>query len=97
LNSKSLEWAQRNSAIVPQVIYEGETIVGFVMYEHRGNRVFSVHRLMVDEKSQRRGIGRRAMELVIEEIHRLEGVTIYSSTRPENDAAQKLLARLGFE
>jgi ribosomal protein S18 acetylase RimI-like enzyme len=37
------------------------------------------------------------MELVIEDIRQLGGVTIYSSTRPENDAAQKLLARLGFE
>jgi diamine N-acetyltransferase len=52
---------------------------------------------MVDEQWQRRGIGRRAMELVIEEIRQLGGETIYSSTRPENDAAQYLLAKLGFE
>jgi diamine N-acetyltransferase len=96
-NSKSLEWARRNPAMVPQVICEGETVVGFLMYEPRGNRVFSVHRLMVDAQWQRRGIARRAMELVIEEIRRLDGVTIYSSTRPENEAAQCLLVDLGFE
>ena len=82
---------------MPQVIYDGETVVGFLMYEPRGNRVFSVHRLMVDAQWQGRGIGRRAMELVIEEIRRLGGTTIYSSTRPENEAAQYLLAELGFE
>jgi len=96
-NSRSLDWARRNPAIVPQVIYEGETVVGFLMYEPRGNGVFSVHRLMIDAQWQRRGIGRRAMELVIEEIRRLGGATIYSSTRPENEAAQYLLAEFGFE
>jgi diamine N-acetyltransferase len=96
-NSRSLEWVQRNPAIVPQVIYEGETVVGFLIYEPRGNRVFSVHRLMVDAQWQGRGIGRRAMELVIEEIRRLGGATIYSSTRPENKVAQYLLMELGFE
>ncbi len=96
-NSKSLEQARKNPAIVPQVICEGETVVGFLMYEPRGNRVFSVHRLMVDAQWQRRGIGRRAMELVIKEIHRLGAATIYSSTRPENEAAQNLLVKLGFE
>jgi diamine N-acetyltransferase len=96
-NSKSLEQARRNPAIVPQAIYEGETVVGFLMYEPRGNRVFSVHRLMVGAQWQRRGIGRRAMELAIEEIRRLGGATIYTSTRPENEAAKCLLAELGFE
>jgi diamine N-acetyltransferase len=96
-NSKSLEWARENPAIVPQVIYEGETVVGFLMYEPRGNRVFSVHRLMVDALWQGRGIGRRAMELVIKDIHRLGGATIYTSTRPGNEAAQCLLAELGFQ
>jgi diamine N-acetyltransferase len=96
-NSKSIKWARRNPGIVPRVIYEGKTVVGFLMYEPRGNRVFSVHRLMVDAQWQRRGVGRRAMELVIEEIRRLGGATIYSSTRPENEAAQCLLAELGFE
>ena len=37
------------------------------------------------------------MELVIEDIRRLGGETIYSSTRPDNKAAQHLLAQLGFE
>ena len=96
-NSKSLEWARRNPANVPQAICEGETVVGFVMYEPRGNRVFSVHRLMVDARWQGRGIGRRAMELVIEEIGRLGGATIYTSTRPENDVVRHLFVKLGFE
>ena len=96
-NGRSLEWARKNPAIIPLVIYDGDRIVGFLMYEARGNKVFSVHRLMVDAQWQRRGVGRRAMELVIEEIRHLGGLTIYSSTRPENKAAQNLLVELGFE
>ncbi len=96
-NSKSLEWARKNPANVPRAICEDETVVGFVMYEPRGDEVFSVHRLMVDRQWQGRGIGRRAMELVIEEIHRLGGITIYSSTRPENEIMRHLFVKLGFE
>ena len=96
-NSRSLEWARENPAIVPRAIYDGETVVGFLMYEPRGNGVFSLHRLMVDAQWQRRGIGRRAVELAIEEIRRLGGVTVYTSIRPENEATRCLLAELGFE
>ena len=95
-NSKSLEWARRNPAIVPKAIYDGKTIVGFLMYEPRGNNVFSVHRLMIDAERQRRGIGRSAMELIIADIRRQGGVTIYTSTRPDNKAAQCLLQELEF-
>jgi diamine N-acetyltransferase len=77
-------------------IYAGDTLAGFLLYEPRGNRVFSVHRLMVDIGFQRKGIGRRAMALVVERIRREGGRTIYLSHRPENEAARRLFAGLGF-
>ena len=95
-NSKSLEWAKSNAACVPLAIYADDVMVGFVMYELRGDGVFSIHRCMIDAEYQRRGFGRRAMELTIEQIQHLAGITIYLSFRPENNAARKLYEGLDF-
>jgi diamine N-acetyltransferase len=71
-------------------------MVGFLMYEPRGNEVVSLHRFMIDAKFQGQGMGRQAMELALEEIF-LEGMkTIYLSFRPENVAARNLYESLGF-
>lgn len=67
-NAKSLEWVDRNPKCVPVGIYVDDEMVGFAMYEPRGNDVFSVHRFMVDQRHQRKGIGLQAMWLVMEQI-----------------------------
>jgi diamine N-acetyltransferase len=95
-NTKSLEWAKDNPNCVPLAVYADDVMIGFVMYEPRGNGVFSIHRCMIDAKYQRQGFGRRAMELTIEQIRELGGITIYLSFRPENNAARSLYEGLGF-
>ena len=95
-NSASLEWARSSPTCVPLGIHLGDTLVGFAMYEPRGNGVYSVHRFMIDADYQRRGIGRAAMQLVMREIQGQGGVTIYLSMRPENVAARQLFTGLGF-
>jgi len=95
-NAKSLEWAKTNPNCVPLAVYADDVMVGFVMYEPRGNGIFSIHRCMIDAKNQRQGFGRRAMELTIERIRQLGGITIYLSFRPENNAARRLYESLGF-
>ena len=95
-NTKSLEWAKTNANCVPLAVYADDVMIGFVMYEPRGNGIFSIHRCMIDAKYQRQGFGRRAMELTIEQIRQLGGITIYLSFRPENNAARRLYESLGF-
>ena len=95
-NARSLAQAKANPNNVPLAVYAGDVMVGFAMVEPRGNGVFSIHRCMIDARHQRQGFGRRAMELTIERIRRLGGVTIYLSFRPENDAARRLYESLGF-
>ena len=51
-------------------------MVGFAMYEPRGNGVFSVHRLMIDAAHQNQGIGSWSMRLVMDTIVGLGGETI---------------------
>jgi diamine N-acetyltransferase len=95
-NAASLEWARTKASCTPLGIYAGDTLAGFLLYEPRGNRTFSVHRIMVDAAHQRRGIGRRAMEQIVERIRREGGLTIYLSHRPGNEGARRLFAGLGF-
>ena len=91
-NDVYLAWAEANPRCVPLAGYAGEVVVGFVMYEPRGDGVFSIHRCMIDAQYQRRGFGRRAME----RIRQRGGTTIYLSFRTENHAARGLYEGLGF-
>ncbi|MFC2172195.1 GNAT family N-acetyltransferase [Acidobacteriota bacterium] len=95
-NSKSLEWSRKNPRCVPLAVYADHKMVGFAMYEPRGNDVFSIHRIMIDAHHQRKGIGRRALELTIDKIKNLGGITIYLSFRAENQVAEHLFQGLGF-
>ena len=87
--------------LFPCGIYEGDTPVGFLMYgcnfEHPRQQVF-IQRLMVDENHQGKGYGRFGMEKMLE-LFRADGRIreIGISYDPENEAARKLYASLGFQ
>ena len=86
----------------PFGIYDdGGTPVGFLMYgfnfEHPKQRAFII-RLMVDEKHQGKGFGRFGMQKMLETFRADERIqTVGISYEPENEAARKLYASLGFE
>ena len=84
----------------PFGIYDGETPVGFLMYGynflHPTQQAF-IQRLMVDEKYQGKGYGRAGMEKMLEIFRADERIkTVGISYEPDNDAARKLYASLGF-
>ena len=88
--------------LYPYGIYNEEnTPVGFLMYaynfEHPKQQAF-IQRLMVDQNHQGKGYGRIGMEKVLEMFRaddRIQEVGI--SYEPENEAARKLYASLGFQ
>jgi diamine N-acetyltransferase len=87
--------------LYPFGIYDGNTPVGFLMYgynfQHPHQQAFII-RLMVDEKYQGKGYGRFGMEKMLETFRaeqRIRAVGI--SYEPENEAARKLYASLGFQ
>lgn len=82
----------------PLAIYADETPVGFLMYCFWADRQQHwIFRLMIAADEQRRGYGREAMRLLIERMRAIPGCRqIYISYEPENDAARKLYAGLGF-
>jgi diamine N-acetyltransferase len=85
----------------PFGIYDGDTAVGFLMYglnfEHPRQQAFII-RLMVDAQHQGRGLGRFGMQKMLE-IFRAEPRVkcVGISYEPENEAARKLYASLGFQ
>jgi diamine N-acetyltransferase len=95
-NSESMRNADISPTAVPKAIYRENELVGFLLYQPRGNDVFSLHRMMIDANHQRQGIGRGAIKLAIQEMEQLGATTIYLSFRPENDAAGALYELVGF-
>jgi diamine N-acetyltransferase len=86
--------------LYPFGAYIDDTPVGFVMYAYNFNhsrfQAFIV-RLMVDQQFQGRGYGRDIMQLVLQEFRENEKIkNIGISYEPENVAARKLYASLGF-
>ena len=98
-NLYSLAQAKIFPEAIPLAIYNDDILVGFVMYgiEPRDNNEYWIDRFMIDEKFQKKGFGRKALEIVIDTIK--EDKThnkIKISTNPENIVARKLYAKLGF-
>ena len=81
-----------------QAVYDGDEMVGFVMYgwdEEEG--CHSLARLMVDKNQQGKGYGRAATEEVIRRLRAEPGCKqIVLSVNPANASAQALYESLGF-
>jgi diamine N-acetyltransferase len=80
-----------------RAIYCGEEPAGFVMvFRDRDERVFYIWRFMVDARYQGRGIGRRALELLLDEA-KADGVTeVKLSVVPGDRGAMGFYERFGF-
>lgn len=80
--------------------YVNNEPVGFVMYGLNSNysrfQAFVI-RLMVDQKFQGKGYGHEIMQRILKEFRENEGIrNVGISYEPENAAARKLYASLGF-
>lgn len=97
-NIYSLAEAYADKVSKPRGIYDGDTLVGFVMYnysepEKRGY----ISRLMVDKNHQRKGYGRIGLSLALDDLKTYEGIEeIQISYHPDNKKAKPLYKYLGF-
>jgi diamine N-acetyltransferase len=98
-NTYSLAEAKADAVSVPLAIYSDDRMVGFIMYDfepHEGRGYIT--RLMVDQRFQGNGYGRRAMEHVIDRLRRIPTCKeIQTSFVPENATADSLYTSLGFD
>lgn len=83
---------------IPLAIYNDEIAVGFLMYcIDVDDNNYWIYRLMIDEKYQGRGFGKKAMELIMDELRKDRNHNvIYISFEPDNQGARLLYEKLGF-
>lgn len=99
-NVYSLAQAKVYPDFAPLAIYADDTLVGFLMVGPDDEYHYPahwIHRLMIDARHQRRGYGRAAMQILLEQFRgegRLREILI--SYEPHNEVARRLYASLGF-
>ena len=98
-NLYSLAQAKIYPDAIPLAIYNNDIPVGFIMYgiEPRDNNEYWIDRFMIDEKYQKNGFGKKALEIIIEKIKKDKTHNkIKISTNPENIIAIKLYKKRVF-
>jgi len=100
-NAESLDDAKSDPDARPRVIYAGERIVGFLMYDPGrptdDPREASIYRFMIARTHQGEGYGRAALNKALEEIRAISRVSrIFISYMPDNPVAKPFYASFGF-
>jgi len=98
-NVYSIAQAKFEPSLVLRAIMMDDTVVGFVMYNTELEELdgYWIYRIMIDQARQGNGIGRLAMQALIEEMRMLPAAKrIVVGYRPDNQAAHSLYTSLGF-
>ncbi|MBB3220520.1 GNAT family N-acetyltransferase [Pseudoduganella umbonata] len=99
-NAFSIAQASYFPSLRPMAIHHDGNLAGFLLYSINTNDepgCYGIFRLMVDPKFQGRGVGRRAMELLLRELRAqpdLRRITI--CYMPSNEVGKRFYASLGF-
>ena len=82
----------------PFAVYDGQEIVGFIMMGwYEAKHYYTLWKLLIDRDHQRKGYGRKALELGIAFLKdRFHVTEIYTGVSPGNQAARQLYLSLGF-
>jgi len=82
-----------------RAIYADETPVGFVMLDENPEKGrYFLWRFMIDEKHQRKGYGRKALELVIQHVQtRLNAKELYLTYHEGEGSPYPFYRKRGFE
>lgn len=85
---------------LPYAIYNGDTMVGFILLLYsESENAYWICRLMIDERFQGKGCGKESMKTALDLIRTFpcgKAESVFLSYEPENIAAKKLYASLGF-
>ena len=95
-NSVSIAEAHFNPGHWMRAIYADGQPVGFVLTFDDPSEGYFLWRFMIAEGHQRRGIGRRAMQQVLEHWRELGVTAARTSVVPSNTGATRLYESLGF-
>ena len=97
-HSLAQAWVFYDSAY-PFAIYADDIMVGFIMLGYiKEEKQYTVWRLMIDEKFQKKGYGKAALYLGIEYLQKEFGINeVYLSYAPENAVGEALYESAGFK
>jgi diamine N-acetyltransferase len=99
-NAYSIAQAHYYPQFQPRAICHDGKPVGFLLFglpEEHAPGHYGIYRLMVDAALQNRGIGRRAMELLLRDLRaRPDARRIWICYKPENAVGRRFYASLGF-
>ena len=97
VHSLAQAWVYYDTAF-PFAVYVNNTMVGFIMlgyYEAGG--YYTLWKLMIDEKYQNKGYGKRAVRLGIDYlVNRFKVKEVYTAYYATNRIARNLYASIGF-
>ena len=98
-NAYSLAQAAYEPDTYPMGILADGALAGFVMYDFDSDaNLWNMCRLMVAEKHQKKGIGEKAIRLLLDYVTARHGhVEFHTSAELENWVAIALYEKLGFE
>lgn len=85
----------RRRNVIAQVVYDGDELVGFVVYEMRPRSV-DVLALAVASHRRREGIGRFLLGRIVDKLHPLRRRVATLRVRESNLGAQLWFRRLGW-
>ena len=97
-NAFSLLQALYEDEFYPLGIYNGDEMVGFILYDYDEElKGWSFSRFMIDSKHQNKGIGSKALENFFEFFcNRYPNENLYTSVEIDNEVAIKLYEKHGF-
>jgi diamine N-acetyltransferase len=86
-------------ALQPMAIYDGETMVGFLMYGlDPQDGQYWLYRFMIDQRYQGRGLGQAALNRFVDLLKRTPGCTeVNVGYEPANSPAERLYLSVGFQ
>ena len=97
-NENGLALAYAHKEMEPRGIYNDDIIVGFIMFaKDPDDGLYYINRFMIDKRYQGNGFGKKALEILIEEIKGSGAETIDIIHKPDNANAIRLYRDLGFK
>ncbi|MBS4223757.1 GNAT family N-acetyltransferase [Lederbergia citrea] len=82
-------------------IYLDEEMIGFALYGiDEDDHEYWIYRMMIDQKHQGKGYGKKAIQLVIDDIRDIKEdrhQTIKLSYEPTNEHAKRVYEKIGFQ
>jgi diamine N-acetyltransferase len=98
-NVISIAQSKVDPSMIPLAIYNDQTAVGFLMYGiDPSDNIYWIIRLMVDERYQKKGYGKKAMDIIIDKIKEDKNYNkIVVSTNQRNTLGIEFYKKLGFK